>query len=189
MPDKYVQKNLLMKALARSTLLYTSVTVLGPMAEEAVIVASEVTVPPPHPDWMLKNGDLEVGLEGGNIVITAWSISRSKSLRLYSIIWYKALISSHLFLRTLSITDSRVTPTVLTMESTVVSLINHPARGSLIFKIWSMMSLVSGLEFFVVQGWLTTASMLILRSGSITSKPWKKSTISLSLKFWVYWWF
>ena len=86
-------------------------------------------------------------------------------------IWYKALISSHLFLRTLSITDSRVTPTVLTMESTVVSLTSQPARGSLIFRIWSMMSLVSGLEFLVVQGWLTTVSMLNLRSGSITNKP------------------
>ena len=86
-------------------------------------------------------------------------------------IWYKALISSHLFLRTLSITDSRVTPTVLTMESTVVSLTSQPARGSLIFRIWSMMSLVSGLEFLVVQGWLTTVSMLNLLSGSITNKP------------------
>ena len=65
-----------MKALARSTLLYTSVTVL---ADEAVDVCEaeaaseelEVTEEALLLQPMLKKGNLEVGLDGGNMVTTA----------------------------------------------------------------------------------------------------------------------
>ena len=67
-----------MKALARSTLLYTSATAIaGALVELQVArpAGSDPGVTPtpaaPPAACMLKKGDLEVGLDGGNIVTTA----------------------------------------------------------------------------------------------------------------------
>ena len=79
-----------MKALARSTLLYTSATAGAAVELVAPPAGSDPGVTPtpaaPPTACMLKKGDLEVGLDGGNIVTTACNISRSKSLKLYSIL-------------------------------------------------------------------------------------------------------
>lgn len=66
-----------MKALARSTLLYTSATAIAGALVELVArpAGSDPGVTPtpaaPPAACMLKKGDLEVGLDGGNIVTTA----------------------------------------------------------------------------------------------------------------------